>query len=174
MSGIPWWTTDVGGYGCGESHPTDSPYMRELIVRWYQFGCFSPVFRTHGCRSGPSEPDSEQCRPAQGSCGFNEIWSYGEETQAVLETYVRLRTSLKPYLRALGRKFTARGVPTMRPLASAVRPGLGGLAALLGASTCAGRDGRLRAVPRGGEPEPLTRKPAAAASSGSPRRFHRV
>jgi len=117
MSGIPWWTTDVGGYGCGEAHPNDSPYMRELIVRWYQFGCFSPVFRTHGCRSGPSEPDSDQCRPAQGSCGFNEIWSYGEDTQAILEKYVRLRSSLKPYLRALGRKFTARGVPTMRPLA---------------------------------------------------------
>ena len=36
MSGIPWWTTDVGGYGCGFSQPNESPYMKELIVRWYQ------------------------------------------------------------------------------------------------------------------------------------------
>ena len=34
MSGIPWWTTDVGGYGCGFAKPNDSPYMKELIVRW--------------------------------------------------------------------------------------------------------------------------------------------
>lgn len=36
LSGIPWWTTDVGGYGCGFVLPNSSPYMRELIVRWYQ------------------------------------------------------------------------------------------------------------------------------------------
>jgi len=117
MSGIPWWTTDVGGYGCGETHDNNGAYMRELIVRWYQFGCFSPVFRTHGCRQGPSEPDDDTCKPAQGSCGFNEVWSYGDATQATLEKYVRLRATLKPYLRELGRNVSARGVPTMRPLA---------------------------------------------------------
>ena len=86
-------------------------------MRWYQFGCFSPVFRTHGCRQGPSEPDDGACTPAQGSCGFNEVWSYGDATQALLEAYVRLRATLKPYLRELGRNVSARGVPTMRPLA---------------------------------------------------------
>ena len=65
----------VGGYGCGFNMPNDSPYMKELIVRWYQFGAFCPVFRTHGCRQGPSEPNTEACNPAQNSCGFNEIWS---------------------------------------------------------------------------------------------------
>ena len=33
MSGIPWWTTDVGGYGCGESRAPMDPYMQQLIVR---------------------------------------------------------------------------------------------------------------------------------------------
>ena len=56
LSGIPWWSTDVGGYGYGFAKPNDDPYMQELIVRWYQFGLFSPIFRTHGCRNGPSEP----------------------------------------------------------------------------------------------------------------------
>ena len=40
LSGVPWWTTDVGGYGCSFKMPNDSPYMKELIVRWYQFGLF--------------------------------------------------------------------------------------------------------------------------------------
>ena len=43
LSGIPWWTSDVGGYGCGSSQPDQSAYMKELIVRWYQFGLFCPV-----------------------------------------------------------------------------------------------------------------------------------
>ena len=69
MSGIPYWTTDVGGYGCNVAPPTSGAYMRELIVRWYQFGLFCPIFRTHaGCRNGPSEPNVAPCMPAQQSC----------------------------------------------------------------------------------------------------------
>ena len=76
------------------------------------------MFRTHGCRNGPSEPNTDQCHPAQNSCGFNEIWSYGNDTQPMLEKFVRLRSSvLKPYIRELDANVTARGVPTMRPLA---------------------------------------------------------
>jgi alpha-D-xyloside xylohydrolase len=117
LSGIPWWTTDVGGYGCGSEEKNDSPYMRELIVRWYQFGCFSPVFRTHGHRAG-ADPDKTQppCAPAQNSGGENEVWSYGNATQVILEKYIRLRASMKPYIQALSENVTARGVPTMRPL----------------------------------------------------------
>jgi len=118
MSGIPWWTTDVGGYGCNVAPPTSGAYMRELIVRWYQFGLFCPVFRTHGCRNGPSEPDVAPCKPAQGSCGFNEVWSYGDAVQPLLERYVRLRaTKLLPYIRELATNVSAHGVATMRPLA---------------------------------------------------------
>ena len=117
MSGIPWWTTDVGGYGCGVSPPNDQPYMRELIVRWYQFGLFSPIFRTHGCRSGPSEPDVDPCHTQYGSCGENEVWSYGDSVQALLEKYIKLRaTRLLPYIRELAANVTTFGVPTMRPL----------------------------------------------------------
>ena len=36
ISGVPWWTTDVGGFGCPTSpYNNTSPYMQELIVRWY-------------------------------------------------------------------------------------------------------------------------------------------
>ena len=71
LFGIPWWTTDVGGYGCGgPSNPNHSPYMKELVDQWYQFGCFSPVFRTHGCRSetgAEQEPDVAPCVGVFGS-----------------------------------------------------------------------------------------------------------
>ena len=42
MSGIAWWTTDIGGYSGG--NPSD-PGFRELIVRWFQFGLTCPLFR---------------------------------------------------------------------------------------------------------------------------------
>lgn len=123
LSGIPWWTTDVGGYGCGDVQPNHTPYMQELIVRWYQFGCFSPIFRTHGCRSCDQpecqqEPDVAPCRGqyVPGSCAANEVWSYGNATQPLLEKYIKLRATLKPYMKELAANVTAYGVPTARPL----------------------------------------------------------
>ena len=90
--------------------------MKELIVRWYQFGAFSPVFRTHGARMGPDEPNVGACQPAQKSGGPNEIWAYGNDTQVHLEKYVRLRASMREYIHELAVNVSATGVPTMRPL----------------------------------------------------------
>ena len=47
ISGIPWWTTDIGGFHGGD--PADPAYQ-ELIVRWFQYGVFCPLFRLHGDR----------------------------------------------------------------------------------------------------------------------------
>ena len=47
LSGIPWWTSDIGGFHGGDPA---SPYFRELIVRWFQYGVFCPLFRLHGHR----------------------------------------------------------------------------------------------------------------------------
>ena len=119
LSGIPWWTSDVGGYGCGSAQPNGSPYMQELIVRWYQFGLFCPVFRTHGCRAGGDpDPNVGKCQPAQKSCGPNEIWSYNSSaTQGMLASYITMRAEkVKPYIAALDAEVTASGAPTMRPL----------------------------------------------------------
>lgn len=106
-------------YGCGFSAPQNSTYMQELIVRWYQFGCFSPVFRTHGCRYGHDggglEPD-DPCVHRTYSCGANEVWSYGDDTQKILEKYIRLRATMKPYIQELAANVTKSGVLTMRPL----------------------------------------------------------
>ena len=118
LSGIPWWTSDVGGYGCGEAQPDDSDYMRELITRWFEFGLFSPVFRAHGCRNGTDpEPNVAPCTGVQPSCGGNEVWSFGNETAALLSGMIRFRRDvLKPYLAELARNVSLDGGPTARPL----------------------------------------------------------
>eukprot|EP00054_Salpingoeca_dolichothecata_P000078 m.15970 g.15970 ORF g.15970 m.15970 type:complete len:601 (-) comp10128_c0_seq1:43-1845(-) len=123
MSGVPWWTTDVGGFGCPTSpYNNTSPYMSELIVRWYQFGSVSSIFRTHGCRAGQATifPDDSPCitgQGPQGSCGGNEVWSYAPEVQPLLLQYINFRnTELKPYILELAKNVSETGVPTMRPL----------------------------------------------------------
>lgn len=91
---------------CLSFHPTS-------ILRSF----FQPVFRTHGCRDGPSEPDVDPCTHVAGSCGGNEVWSYGADTQVLLSAMVVYRAQvLLPYIAALARNVSAEGVPTMRPL----------------------------------------------------------
>jgi alpha-D-xyloside xylohydrolase len=106
MSGIPWWTTDIGGFHGGD--PSSEAY-RELIVRWFQFGAFCPVFRLHGHR----EP-----RVGLGFIGSeggpNEVWSYGDEAYTAITAVMRLRERLRPYLHAA--LAAAPGLPLMRPL----------------------------------------------------------
>ncbi len=88
-------------------------------MRWFQFGLFSPIFRTHGCRAGGDpDPDVGPCRPRQPSCGPNEIWAYNDtRTQDILASYIVMRAQrVKPFIAALDREVTATGAPTARPL----------------------------------------------------------
>ena len=55
MCGIPWWNTDIGGF---YGNDIESDDFRELIVRWFQFGLFSPVMRLHGSRPKHGERTS--------------------------------------------------------------------------------------------------------------------
>ena len=66
LSGIPLWTTDIGGYAGGDP---DEPGFQQLIVRWFQFGAFCPLFRLHGHRAGG--PPADTCGPTNGD---NEVW----------------------------------------------------------------------------------------------------
>lgn len=123
LSGTPWWTTDVGGFGCPMApHDNESPYMRELVVRWHQFGVFCPVYRTHGCRNGTKEtlPPGSPCDVGQGphgSCGANEVWSYGTDVERILTRLIRFRNDvLSDYISELARNVSLSGVPTLRPL----------------------------------------------------------
>lgn len=94
MSGIAWWTTDIGGYAGG--HP-DDPTFRELIVRWFQFGVTSPLFRQHGARS-------------------TEPWLLGDEAFANVRKVLALREALRPYVEAELKETATSGLPLNRPL----------------------------------------------------------
>jgi alpha-D-xyloside xylohydrolase len=106
LSGIPWWTTDIGGFHGGDIR---TEYFRELIVRWFQYGVFCPVLRLHGHR----EPFKGSL-PASGA--DNELWSFGEEAYGILRGLLLLRERLRPYIRAQMRSASETGIPPMRPL----------------------------------------------------------
>ncbi|MFB3924172.1 MAG: glycoside hydrolase family 31 protein [Terriglobia bacterium] len=97
LSGLPYWTTDIGGFILGR--PSDAAY-RELFVRWFQYGTFCPIFRVHGTRA-PNE---------------NELWSYGPEAQKILTKYDHLRYRLLPYIYSLAWRVTSESYTLMRPL----------------------------------------------------------
>ncbi len=107
MSGIPWWTTDIGGFHGGD--PT-SPEYRELVVRWFQYGVFCPLFRLHGDRA-PREAFG-----ADMTGGANEVWAFGEEAYEIIRDVLILRERIRPYLMDQMRKAHEEGLPPMRPL----------------------------------------------------------
>lgn len=107
LSGIPWWTTDIGGFAGGDVR---SEEFRELLVRWFQFGVFCPVCRLHGVREPGEKVGSEQTGAP------NEVWSYGEEVYAILSSLLALRERLRPYLSYQLRVAEETGLPPMRAL----------------------------------------------------------
>ncbi len=98
ISGMPYWTTDIGGFISGGN--LNDPKFRELFVRWFQFGTFSPIFRVHGTRY----PDE------------NELWSYGPDAQKILVDYDNLRYRLLPYIYSEAWQVTSNHGTLMRPL----------------------------------------------------------
>jgi len=103
LSGIPWWNTDIGGFRDGDIR---TPYFRELIVRWFQYGVFCPIFRLHGHR----HPAGDM------SGGDNEVWSFGEEAYGIIKGLLFLRERLRPYIMKQMVTAHERGIPPMRPL----------------------------------------------------------
>lgn len=108
MSGIVWWSTDIGGFHGGDQ---DSPQYRELLVRWFQYGVFCPLLRLHGFR----EPFVDNLHPGM-TGGPNEVWSYGTEVYEILRELLFLRERLRPYVMEQMRLAHERGLPPMRPV----------------------------------------------------------
>jgi alpha-D-xyloside xylohydrolase len=117
MAGIPWWTSDIGGFIGGK--PSD-PDFRELLIRWFQFGCFCPVFRLHGHREPHIEvkPEDEYRSGVKqfGSGQDNEVWSYGEDNFEIMKKYILMRERLRPYIRGLMKNSHETGDPVIRPM----------------------------------------------------------
>jgi alpha-D-xyloside xylohydrolase len=99
-SGIPYWTSDIGGYHLGWKAPNWSlPENQELFTRWFQFGAFCPIFRIHG--------KGERAL-------FSKNWS--DETKATLLSYDKLRYRLLPYIYSLAGRVTRDNYTMMRAL----------------------------------------------------------
>ena len=107
-SGIPWWTTDIGGFFDADAESED---FRELLVRWFQFATFWPVVRLHGNR----HPDFFNSGIFS-SGGPNEVWSFGEKAYEVITGLLFFRERLRPYVQQVTDQSAATGMPPVRPL----------------------------------------------------------
>ena len=113
LAGIPWWTTDIGGFHGGD--PNDSAF-RELFVRWFQWGTFCPVMRLHGDRE-PRQPQYGTTGGAHCCSGAaNEVWSYGEDVYKICVKYMNIREKMRGYTRKLMEEAHLKGTPIMRTL----------------------------------------------------------
>jgi alpha-D-xyloside xylohydrolase len=97
LSGYPYWTTDIGGYHPLFAGQSSQPAYQELYARWFEYGAFCPVFRTHGHRDA------------------NELWTYDKIFPALLAVD-RLRYRLLPYVYSLAWKVTSEDYTIQRPL----------------------------------------------------------
>jgi len=115
LSGIPWWTTDIGGFFGGD--PKD-PKFRELIIRWFQYGVFCPLFRLHGYRlpTGEVIKGEDTGMFDFDTCGPNEVWSFGDEAYSIIKELLFMRERLHPYIMAQMKEAHTKGTPPMRPL----------------------------------------------------------
>lgn len=113
MCGIPWWTTDIGGFINGDP---ESEEFRELMIRWFEFGVFCPIFRLHGFRLPYPVRDILNPDGYCGSGGPNEVWSFGEEAYEIIRRYMYVREELKPYIMGQMKLASEDGTPVMRPL----------------------------------------------------------
>ena len=114
VSGIPWWTMDIGGF-CVEDRyvaaqqefdktgkeNADLKEWRELNTRWYQFGAFAPLFRAHG------------------QWPFREVFNIAPEGHPAYKSivyYTKLRYNLMPYIYSLAGMTHYDDYTIMRPL----------------------------------------------------------
>jgi alpha-D-xyloside xylohydrolase len=100
LSGIPYWTTDIGAFFVP---PSDYPgganniAYQELFTRWFEYGAFCPIFRAHGTNTP------------------REIWRFGPD-EKILAKYDRLRYRLMPYIYSQAWQITHSGGTLMRAL----------------------------------------------------------
>ena len=113
LAGIPWWTTDIGGFHNGW---VEKPEFRELLVRWFQFGTFCPVMRIHGCRQPAQQIINKAGEVREWTGADNEIWSFGDEIYAIMKKFISIREKMRAYSRELMREAHESGSPVIRAL----------------------------------------------------------
>lgn len=113
ISGLPWWTTDIGGFHGGN---INDEKFKEVLLRWFEFGAFCPVMRLHGFREPFIPGLSESGGGKHRSGSPNEVWTYGDEVLRICTKYLELRETIRPYVTELMKEAHEKGTPVMRPL----------------------------------------------------------
>lgn len=113
IAGIPWWTTDIGGFHGGDIR---DPAFHECLARWFAFGAFCPVMRLHGDREPHKPPMGTTGGGSTPSGAENEVWSYGDEVYAICKKYLTLRETLRPYTAKTMDQAHEKGTPVLRTL----------------------------------------------------------
>ena len=98
VTGLPWWTTDTGGFFRPGADQYTSEEYRERFLRWLQFSTFTPLMRVHGYQTD------------------TEPWRYGEAFEAETRRWLELRYRLLPYLYGEAARVSFAGSTLMRPL----------------------------------------------------------
>ncbi len=116
LAGIPWWTTDIGGFMTDD---VNDPDFRQLLIRWYQFAVYSAVFRMHGDRGPYNIPPLDDRDWGGGYLHTgqpNELWSYGEENYKIMKHYYDIRIAMHDYIRSLYEEASENGSPLIRTM----------------------------------------------------------
>lgn len=116
LAGIPWWTTDIGGFMTDD---VNDPDFRQLLIRWYQFATFSAVLRMHGDRGPYNIPPLDDRDWGGGYLHTgqpNELWSYGPENYAIMRKYYDIRVGMRDYIRQLYAEAHENGSPLIRTM----------------------------------------------------------
>ncbi|MDO5144902.1 MAG: glycoside hydrolase family 31 protein [bacterium] len=113
IAGIPWWTTDIGGFHGGR---IDDDGFRELLIRWFQWGAYCPVMRLHGDRQPFEAVTARDGTPREHTGAPNELWSFGDTAYEILKKYLLVREALRPYTHEVMAEAHEAGKPVMRPM----------------------------------------------------------
>lgn len=116
IAGIPWWTTDIGGFMTDD---WEDPDFKQLLIRWYQFAVYSPVLRMHGERGPINIPPLDDRDWGGGylhTGHSNELWSYGEENYRIMKHYYEVRMAMKEYIKGLFEEASENGSPLLRAM----------------------------------------------------------
>jgi alpha-D-xyloside xylohydrolase len=107
IAGVPWWTSDVGGYTVPKRwsgpnpKPEDVEEWREFVTRWFQFSTFCPLLRVHG-------------KPP-----FREMWNFGDANHPAFKSQLafdKLRYRMLPYTYSVAASVTHAHAAIIRPL----------------------------------------------------------
>ncbi len=118
LTGIPYWGTDIGGFV-----PTKE-FTAELYLRWFQFGAFCTLFRSHGRAWklrlpwgwNTGDPGPTEIRNYDGAAIPDATQLHNERVEPICRKYLELRYRMLPYLYSAVRECTVTGLPVMRAL----------------------------------------------------------